>query len=70
MCHSIKERSENYLEMQKKWWVLAQSPYSQQGNQGGNHGDRPPVAEDAQGADTFKGWEHKRDCWCIPDTFM
>ena len=41
---------------------------------GGNHRDRPPDAEDRlpegeENPGIVKGWEDKRDSWCIPDTF-
>ena len=62
--------------VKRKWWVLAQPPYSLQGNwrqslrvELWNHGDRPPAAR-TQGADIIKGWEDKRDRGRITDTFI
>ena len=60
--------------VKKKWWVLVQFPYSQQGN-----GRQSPRVETTgidystrritQGAGIVKGWEEKRNLGRIPDAF-
>ena len=60
--------------MKRKWWVLAQPPYSPQGNRRHSprvepfkQGNRPP---DVEGNGIVKGRENKWDHGRIPDTLM
>ena len=62
--------------LKKQWWVLAQVPYSPQGNRSQSprvgpwkQGDRPPDAEANPESRIVKGWEDKRDRGLIPETF-
>ena len=70
-----KEREKHgKVGVERKWWSLAQLPYSPQRNGRQNHGGNQratdhPTWRTTQGAGIVKGWGEKRDCGSIPDIF-
>ena len=62
------------VEVKRKWWALAQPPYSPLENVRQSPGrkptsDRTPYAENTQKTGIIKGWEAKQDHERISDTF-
>ena len=64
------------VEKLRKWWILAQPPFSPQETEGSYPGWNYGIREiyhltrrRTQGVGIVKGWEDKRDRARIPDTF-
>ena len=61
------------VRVNRRWWVLAQPPYTLQGNEVVNKGETKgidhPTRKRTKGDGIVKGWEDKGGHGRIPDRF-